>query len=143
MTVKELSQLFYLNNEINHDRERLAELESRRGIGALNFDGMPHAKGMTRSQVEQLAAEIVDLQAIIHAKLIQCIHERNRLERYIASIPDAVTRQVFEYRFAQCYSWAQVAEHMGGGNTPDGVRMRCYRYLQAESDDVTECSVRS
>ena len=130
MTIKELSQLFYLNREIEMCQKQLADLEMRRGLIAVMIDGMPHAKGVTKSQVEELAAEIVDLQAIIHAKQIECLHERNRLERYIAGIPDALTRQVFEYRFANCLPWSQVAACIGGDNTADSVRMTCRRYLQ-------------
>ena len=143
MTTKELSQLYYLNREIGDCKKRLRELEMQRGVSAQNMDGMPHAKGVTKSQVEQLAAEIVDLKAIIHAKQIECIHERNRLERYIEDIPDSLTRQIFRYRFADCLSWEVVADQCGGDNTGDSVRMRCYRYLKDQNSDkpVAECSV--
>lgn len=130
MTFKELSQLYYLNREIESCQRQLADLEMRRGLSAVVIDDMPHAKGVTHSQVEELAAEIVDLKAIIHAKQIECLHERNRLERYIAGIPDSLTRQVFEYRFADCLPWNQVAACIGGENTADSVRMMCRRYLQ-------------
>ena len=135
MTTKELSQLYYLNREIEDCQKRLADLEYQRGGTALNMDGMPHAKGMKKSQVEQLAAEIVDLKAIIHAKQIECIHERNRLERYIASIPDSLTRQIFEYRFANCLPWEQVAYLIGGDNSVYAVKKRCYRYLDSKEND--------
>lgn len=130
MTIKELSQLYYLNREIEDCQKKLEELESQRGVSAVVIDDMPHGKGPAKSRVEQLAAEIVDLQAIIHAKQIECLHERNRLERYIAEIPDSLTRQIFEYRFANCLPWHQVALHIGGDNTADSVRMACKRYLE-------------
>ena len=143
MTTKELSQLYYLNREIENCQRKLEELEYQRGCSPVIIDDMPHGKGPAKSRVEQLAAEIVDLKAIIHAKQIECIHERNRLERYIADIPDSITRQIFEYRFANCLSWNQVANHIGGGNTPDGVRMACKRYIEKENQEkvVTECSI--
>lgn len=132
MTVKELSQLYYLNREIEDCQRKLEELEMQRGIGSPDMDGMPHAKGVKESQVEQLAAEIVDLKAIIHAKRIECIHERNRLERLIISIPDSLVRQIFEYRFADCMGWAEVARRVGGATVMDEstVRKICYRYLE-------------
>ena len=133
MTTKELSQLYYLNGEIKDCERKLAELEVQRGIIARNMDGMPHAKGMNRSQVEQLAAEIVDLKAIIHAKRIECIHERSRLERYIANIPDSETRRIFEYRFADCLPWDEVAIRIGEGNTSERVRQVCSRYIRAQA----------
>lgn len=141
MTTKELSQLYYLNREIEDCERKLQELEAMRSVGSVPLDDMPHGKGPAKSRVEWIAAEITDLKAIIHAKQIECVHERNRLERYIAEIPDSITRQIFEYRFANCLPWEQVAENMGGGNSGESVRKRCYRYLKSvEGDEVVpEC----
>ena len=133
MTVKELSQLFYLDREIKMDRRRLAELESlATSLSSPNMDGMPHAPGYG-DKVARCVAEIVDLQAIIAAKQQQCLYERNRLERYIADVPDSLIRQILTLRFVDGKNWAQVAMTIGGGNTEDGVRMACYRYLRADS----------
>ena len=74
MTIKELSQLYYLNREIEDCQKKLEELEPQRGVSAVVIDDMPHGKGPAKSRVEQLAAEIVDLKSIIHAKQIECIH---------------------------------------------------------------------
>ena len=134
MTIKELSQLYYLNREIEDCQKKLEELESQRGVSAVVIDDMPHGKGPAKSRVEQLAAEIVDLKAIIHAKQIECIHERNRLERYIAEIPDSLTRQIFEYRFADCLPWEQVAACIGEGNTAERVRQVCSRYIRQQQE---------
>ena len=134
MTIKELSQLYYLNREIEDCQKKLEELESQRGVSAVVIDDMPHGKGPAKSRVEQLAAEIVDLKAIIHAKQIECIHERNRLERYIAEIPDSLTRQIFEYRFADCLPWEQVAACIGKGNTAERVRQVCSRYIRQQQE---------
>ena len=95
MTIKELSQLYYLNREIERDRERLSILRSKASsMGASGFDGIPKS-GSLGGRLEQCIAEIVDLEVIIQAKITQCLHERNRLERYISDIPDSITRQVF------------------------------------------------
>lgn len=132
MTVKELSQLYYLNREIEADQQRLDELEVMvSSPKSPNYDGMPHAPGYSDS-LSRMVAEIVDLKALIAAKQIQCIHERNRLERYISSIPDSLTRQIFALRFINGLSWYQVAMHIGG-NTEDSVKKVCYRYLNKEN----------
>lgn len=135
MTVNELSQLFYLNREIEADKKRLKELEllaeSPSGVNLSGIPGTPFVRG--NGKVERLSAEIVDLQALIAAKQLQRIHERSRLERYIADIPDSLTRLIFELRFAQQLSWLQVAIRVGGGNTVSGVKKRCYRYIAAEN----------
>ena len=138
MTVKELSQLYWLNKEIEADQKRLEELEHLASAPSISrLTGMPHAPNRTDSKVERLAAEIVDLKAIIAARQIQCIHERARLERWISAIPDSLTRQVFYYRFVDGMSWSQVAQSIDGGNTEGSVKMICYRYLK-KADRLAE-----
>ena len=135
MTVKELSQLYWLNREIEEDKRRLEELEALvASPKPPKYDGMPHAPGYGDT-IAQAAAEIIDLKAIIEAKQVQCIHEQSRLERYISSIPDSLTRQVFSLRFVNGLTWYQTAQHVGGGNSEDSVRQRVYRYLKTEKID--------
>lgn len=140
MTLKELSQLYYLNREIEMDKKRLLELEARAVSCSSGLSGMPRSSGVG-DRVGRYAAEIVDLKGIIEAKLQQCIYEHNRLERYITTIEDSLLRQVFTYRFVNGLPWQQVAACIGGSNTADGVRMMCNRYIKAtepETDDGTE-----
>lgn len=139
MTIKELSQLYYLNREIERDRERLSILRSKASsMGASGFDGLPKS-GCLGGRLEQCIAEIVDLEVIIQAKITQCLHERNRLERYISDIPDSITRQVFQLRFVSGLPWAQIALSIGGGNTEEGVRKRVYRYLKQKNLEDSQC----
>lgn len=135
MTLKELSQLYYLNREIEIDKQRLARLRAEMPEArAAKLDGMPISSGNgSGSAIERHIAEIVDLEFIISAKITQCIHERARLERYIAEIPDSLTRQIFTLRFINGLPWAQVAYSIGG-NTEDSVKKICYRYLNGDLD---------
>ena len=128
MTTKELSQLYYLNQEIKMDRNRLQELELMAVSISSNLSGMPRSPGVS-DKVGHYAAEIADLKGIIEAKHQQCLYERSRLERYIADIDDSLIRQVFTYRFVNGLGWRQVAACIGGGNTADGCRKAVQRYL--------------
>lgn len=130
MTLNELSQLYWLNREIEMDQERLAELEQKAtSVSSPNLSGVPGGSNYFDNKIQRYVADIVDLQMIILAKQQQCIHERNRLERYIATIPDSLTRQVFTLRFVNGLPWKQVAAHIGGNNTEDSVKKTCYRYI--------------
>lgn len=140
MTLKELSQLYWLNREIEQDKKRLEDLRLQSSIQAAKLTGMPRGGGVDGSSIDRYIAEIVDLEAIISAKLMQCMHERNRLERYIADIPDSLTRQIFTLRFINGLSWLQVAYHVGGENTADSVRMTCNRYIDKENANEKERS---
>lgn len=135
MTLKELSQLYYLNREIERDKKRLDELKLQaQGIPGSKLTGMPRGGTIAGSSIDRYIAEIVDLEAIISAKITQCMHERNRLERYIADIPDSLTRQIFTLRFINGLPWIQVAYSIGGNNTADSVRMTCNRYIDKENE---------
>lgn len=140
MTIKELSQLYWLNREIEHDQERLERLRiEAESPSSTRLDGMPRQSGRpVQSKTERLVLEIIDLEAIIAAKQIQCIHERQRLERYIADVPDSLTRMILTLRFVNNLPWDQVAYSIGGGNTTDAVKKRCYRYIDSTVEEREE-----
>lgn len=129
MTMKELSQLHWLNLEIDRDKQRLAELEARAtSPGGPNMSGMPGGGG-AGSSVESAALEIVELKASIEAKLIRCSTERARLIGYIDAVPDSRMREIMYLRFVDGLPWARVGASMG--YTGDGVRKACKRYIDA------------
>lgn len=109
MTQKELSQLYYLRQEIALDTRRLRALE---------------AGASPASDGEQAA-----LRRIIKAKRRRCARERRRLEAWIASVEDSRLRQIMTCRFVDGLSWRQTALRIGGGNTADGVRMAVKRFF--------------
>lgn len=131
MTVKELSRLYYLSLEIERAQKTLRDLEDQMGPTSPALSGMPHNPNRMASKTEQLAVALADLHSHIAARRVRCVQERDRLEQYIQTIPEPFTRSIFELRFGECLSWQQVADRIGGGNTADGVKKRCYRHLKA------------
>lgn len=128
MTVKELSQLYYLNREIERDKQRLAELEAAAESDTAKITGMPHGSG-AGDKIGRYAADIADLRALIELNIQKCWYEFSRLNRYIAGIDDSLIRQILTLRFVNGLPWQQVAMSIGGNNTADGVKKVCYRYL--------------
>lgn len=128
MTKKELSQLWYLNREIEHEQERIAQLRTAATDTSAKISGLPGGGGI--SDKTAIAALIADSEAIIHAKMQLCIVEYNRLNRYIASVEDSLTRQILTLRYVEGLSWTAVAMHVGGGNTADSIRMVHNRFLK-------------
>jgi len=162
MTVKALSQLYWLNREIEQDQSRLADLDNdikrdEEQLAALeikasspsgpNYSGMPKSPNYGGSALENTVIKIIELKNIIdrkkslrsdcamtiQAKQILCLTERNKLERYIADLPDSLLRMIFTLRFINGLTWGQVSEHIGVRTTEDSVKKMCYRYL-AEQD---------
>lgn len=163
MTVKELSQLYYLNREIEHDQERLDELDAEiakyeaqllllesqaSSVSSPNYDGMPKNPSYG-NRLENAVIKVVDMKNFIEnkkrlrsncamtiqAKQILCLTERNKLESYIAGLPDSLIRMIFTYRFINGLTWYQVSEHIGMRTTEDSVKKMCYRYLAGEEKE--------
>lgn len=128
MTRKELSQLYYLNREITRNKEKRDRLRCRATSMTSVLSGMPHAAGI--SDKTALAAEIAYLDGIIDAQIQQTFYEYNRLVAYINGIDDSLIRQIMDLRFINRLNWQQIAFSIGGGNTADGVRKACERYLE-------------
>jgi hypothetical protein len=130
MTLKELSQLYYLNREIETDKKRLAALRRRaQSPSSPELTGMPY-NGSPSNQLEKSCAEIIDLEAVIKNKIAECRRERNRLEKYITVIPDSLTRQVFTLRFIEGLSWDECEARLGSGNSWKNLSNICYRYIE-------------
>lgn len=82
-------------------------------------------------KVESYGILIAEQRELIELKIKQSIIEYNRLNRYIAEVADSLTRQIMSLRYVNGFNWTQVAMHIGGGNTPDGVRKRHDRFLES------------
>ena len=129
MTLRELSQLYYIKRELRQDAERLHTLRYRASSPSRpNLSGVHGGGGGNR--VEKYAVLIVTLEEKMTKKRAQLLKEQLHLESFIAAIPDSLTRQIFTLRFIECRSWQSVAVRVGGNNTAESVKMRCYRYLR-------------
>lgn len=127
MTRKELSQVYYLNREIEQDMQRLHELEAAATNTNSKITGMPHACGI--SDKTSIAIEIAYLRGVTEAKIKQMYYEYNRLIDYINSIDDSLTRQILTLRHVNGLTWNQVAESIGGGNNENSVKQTYHRYI--------------
>lgn len=137
MTIKELSQLYWLNREIADLRKRAADIEDRTGSpSSPDLSGMPKGGGGT-GKVEAGAIECADIHAQIIEMQHRCEQERERLNGYINGIPDSFLRQIFRYKFLDFMTWEAVAGMLPGVYTGSGIRKKVTRYL-AESDENAE-----
>ncbi|MEG2286129.1 MAG: RNA polymerase subunit sigma-24, partial [Eubacterium sp.] len=130
MTKKELSQLYWLNREIEQDKKRLAELKtSATNCTAGEITGMPNGS-RCMDKLGNYVAEIADLKALIELNIQKCWYELNRLNRYIQGVDDSLIRQILGYRYINGLPWEQVADNIGGKHTGDSVRMLHNRFLE-------------
>lgn len=119
MTKKELMQIYYLNREIMNDTEELVELKIKsRECG---------------DDTEKLQL-IRERENEIIAKVRRCTKIKDKVTKFINSIEDSLTRQIFYYRFVKSMSWKRVAYMTGGCNTEESVRKIAERYLKSQQD---------
>ncbi len=132
MTLQELSKYYDLRQALARDEGILESLRAAAEPGAQVITGMPHAPGVS-DRVGDLAIEIADMEAKIAYLRGEAETAGAQVEAFIATITDDQTRMVFRLRFLRCLMWKEVASILGGGNTEEGVKKICYRYLGAES----------
>jgi len=133
VTKKELSQLYYLNREIEEQQRRLVELETAAISFASAITGMPRAYGISDKLAEN-AVEIADLKELLSLNLKKCICELNRLNQYINSIDDSQIRMILSLRYINGLCWRQIAFSIGGKTTEDSVRVLHNRFLKDNAE---------
>ncbi|MBC8580165.1 hypothetical protein [Zhenhengia yiwuensis] len=112
MTKQELSQLYYLNREIEELQNRIAELEAKALSMAKPITGMPSVPGVV-DKLGKYVAEISDLKSLLDLNIKKCFYELNRLNRYIQGIEDSEIRMILSLRYINGLSWQQVAFSIG------------------------------
>lgn len=112
MTKKELSQLYWLNREIEEEKRKLHELEAAASGCTASITGLPHVMG-AYDKIGDLAILIAEQRDLIDLKARQSVIEYNRLNHYIAGVEDAQMRMILSLRYVNGLSWQQVAFHMG------------------------------
>ena len=129
MTLKELSQLYYLKREIEDLKDKISKLEDKATDTSVKITGMPRGAG-AGDKIGRAVAELDYYKAKLTNRLEQCYIEVIRLDDYISACPDSLTRQILTYRFVNGLSWNQVAAHIGHTVTVWSVKDTAYRYIR-------------
>jgi len=130
VTKEELKQIYYINKEIRMWNKELESLQCKSLDLGQRITGMPHSSSGISDKVGELAVNITDIEAIIRGKSAEIQIQRKRIIEYINGIDDSLLRQITFLRNVSCMSWKQVAIEIGGGNTPDSVRVAYDRYFE-------------
>ncbi len=138
MTKKELSQYYWIRREIEADERRLYALrESIQAPKIMRLTSTP-TSGSPHDTIGDAVAEMTDLEAIIAAKQIQCIHVRQRIERFICSQEDSMVRQVLMYRCIDGQTWKEVAASMGHRMSEENARQIFHRALKQQEKKLSD-----
>ena len=134
MTRQKLKQIRHLKREIELLQEQIVHLEAKivtdkvrgsnpehpwteKSFYITGFDRIEYAQKMDKLK-RKLQRRVDDLQDL-----------RAEIFEWMEGIEDSLLRQVIILRHVNGLGWRQVAKEIGGGNTPDSVRMLHDRYL--------------
>lgn len=67
---------------------------------------------------------------------MELLETLNQVEEFIASVKDSRMRRIITLRFIENFTWNQVADRIGGGNSEDGVRMSFERFMKNKNCSV-------
>ena len=128
MTLEKLNSYADLARQLKAAESLLERLKCSVVPGAQVLTGMPHTSGYA-DKLGELVPEIVDVQNTIVRLKEQIAMREAEIVQFLYSIPDLHTRTIFRLRFLRGWTWAHVANAVGGKNTADSVRMICTRYF--------------
>lgn len=134
MTLHDFSKLLYLRKEIIVEQKHLEELEKAIVMQQITLPDLPDI--CLQSSDSEIQAELERCKQLIERCMKKSIHEYKKLILYILNIKDSMIRQIMFLRFIQGHTWVQVAAEIGGGNSPDSIRMMVKRYLAKYSTEI-------
>lgn len=129
MTLQQLSSVYYLEKEIARLKEKIAELDTIAQKTTATLSTQPRGSGIS-DKVGEYGSAIVDLKNLLEQTQTERLREESKLYLYINTIPDALTRLIFQYRFIDLLPWNDVADKIGGNHNEKSVSIICYRYIK-------------
>lgn len=131
ITKNELDRVYYLAKELEMWKRRLEELEADIPPNSKPNDGMPHQNtNAVKSPTEDKAIKLVELSEKIREQIVRIEIAKLEMENLIVGLDDPILKQAIEYHCIRLMSWKDTAAHIGGSQTPEGVRKMYSRFLK-------------
>lgn len=131
ITRENLSRIYYLSKELEMWKRRLEELEADIPPNSKPNDGMPHANtNEVKSPTEDKAVKLVELSERIREQILRIEAAKLEMEVMILKLEDPILKQAIEYHCIKLMSWKDTAAHIGGNQTPEGLRQMYSRFFK-------------
>ena len=91
-----------------------------------------HIDGMTNINEMVLNSTINQEIKKLESRYENLLQATNDVLDFIESVDDSHMRLIITYRIIENYSWGQVADAIGGGNTEDSVRKAFTRFIEKD-----------
>ena len=131
--IKKINIIIALRQEVDMLEKEIEKRKNKsyiKGVGP-NFTRTNTISNPTlKYSIEELELPMLIRQLEKHKQ--KCLNEIENLTKFILNIEDVYIRKICTLRYIYgVRSWSKIALEMGGGNTPDGVRMAHNRYFNA------------
>jgi len=134
-------EIKYLRKKIDCLQNEQAEMEDRKKYSSVKAStkDFPYTEhnvktdgyvGLTKISANHLRFTINNEIKQLESRYEKLIYVTNDVMDFIESIEDSRMRMIVTYRFIENYSWGQVADAMGGGNTEDCIKKAFYRFME-------------
>lgn len=134
MTVDELSQIYYINKEIQSLQLELAELKQKNFYKPNIITDMP--KGGDKDINLEYINAVMELEDLINYSLRKLRYERKKIDDFLESIDDDELRLIMRLRSVNNMSWEKIGEEVGKDRRT--VSKKFYNYFR----NCTECDIR-
>lgn len=108
----ELNELYWLTKEIEDLQNRLQELEETNGIGSSKMGDGIHGSEVS-NPVEKVAMKKLQLKNRIAENMLVILEQKEKIERYVETIPDSQIRTIIRLRNIDLMSWEAIGKFMG------------------------------
>ena len=94
------------------------------GIQSFKIEGFPYPEYSRKKTL------LYARKATLSELEMELLETLNEVEAFIASVKDSHMRRIISLRIVDGLSWNKVADHIGGGNTEDSIRMSFNRFME-------------
>jgi len=121
MSEKELSQFYWLRQEIKKIEEQIARFGD--GVGAIKFEEHIKSSSPKIQSIQEKRAEL--LSDLLDAR-ITALEKYIEIESYIEKVEDSEIRQIMRHRFLDLMDWYEIGQEMNCDRTTASKKMRTY-----------------
>ena len=94
------------------------------GLQSFKIEGFPYPEYSRKKTL------LYARKATLSKLEMELLETLNEVEAFIASVKDSHMRRIISLRVVDGLSWNEVADHIGGGNTEDSIRMSFNRFME-------------
>ena len=112
MRSEELNELYWLNIEIKDLENRLKELEESAGVSSAKLGDGIHGSDIS-NPVEKVAIKKMQIKKRIAEVMLLVLEEKEKIERFIETIPDSQLRTIVRLRNIDLMTWQEIGDVLG------------------------------